>query len=54
MKGKCRYCKCRVELINGTWQHDGIATLIHFIKFGKNPGSQEQYALAGPSKGGGS
>lgn len=32
MTGTCRYCKCRVKLIDGKWMHDGIATLVHVVK----------------------
>lgn len=56
MKGKCRYCKGPVKLIDGKWMHDSIWALVHMVKQARDPrhGQQDQYALAGPSKGSGS
>lgn len=52
LNGRCRYCKAAVKLMSGQWKHDGIATLIHFIKYGREGlAAQDHLALAGPFKG---
>lgn len=35
MNGKCRFCGCKVWLKDGKWLHDGIGTLVHFIRHRK-------------------
>lgn len=54
LTGKCRYCTAPLKLIDGKWLHDGIWTLVHMVKQARDPecGKQDQFALAGPSKGG--
>ncbi|ALY08905.1 hypothetical protein GALAXY_61 [Arthrobacter phage Galaxy] len=59
--GKCRLCGYRVELRGGVWVHDGgiSARMAHAVAVGVArinaavAASQEDFALAGPSKGGG-
>lgn len=59
--GKCRLCGYRVELRDGVWWHDGgvSASMAHAVAVGvarwreSMRATRDDFALAGPSKGGG-
>lgn len=56
LKGKCRRCKGPLVLTDNHWMHDGgftrfLCQLGWLVQDGLDSQNQNDYALAGPSKG---